>query len=88
MNIPKQLTAMEWGEVAGDQRIRDILWMHESETAEDLAEYIFGVRFDYQTDCPGYCGPLYLLQGGVGPEWPPVAIIRNEEGRLEVVEPV
>lgn len=36
------------------------------------AEYAYGIRFDYQTDGPGYVRPL--------------AFMRGLEGRLEEVE--
>lgn len=87
MNIAHQITTAEWVEISSSQEIRDALWMHDDETADDLAGWTFGVRFDYATDCPGYAGALYLLQGGAGPEVPPLAIIRNAAGQLELVPP-
>lgn len=52
-----------------------------------LADYAYGVRFDFQTDGPGYVGPLYLLQGTGTLETRPMAFIRNREGRLQEVVP-
>lgn len=37
----------------------------EEDPAAWLAEYAYGVRFDYQTDGPGYVGPLYLPGRGL-----------------------
>lgn len=49
----------------------------EGDPAAWLAEYTYGVRFDYQTDGPGYVGPLYLLQGAGSPETRPMAVTRG-----------
>ena len=40
----------------------------EEDPAAWLAEYAYGVRFECQTDGPGYVGPLYLLRGAGSPE--------------------
>lgn len=86
MNEPNAITAAEWSEIAQIEDIQDMWGLDGSETAENLAGMIYGVRFKYQTEGPGYCGPLYLLQGGAGPEWGPVTLIRGESGALEVLE--
>lgn len=56
----------------------------EEDPAAWLAEYAYGVRFEYQTDGPGYVGPLYLLQGAGSPERRPMAFIWAD-GRLKLV---
>lgn len=84
MNKPYELTAQEWAEVAA---VREVVegFEDEPDPAVWLAEYAYGVRFDYQTDGPRYVGPLYLLQGAGAPETRPMAFVRTDR-RLKVVE--
>ncbi len=57
-----------------------------SESGSVVSEIINGVYFDYRSDCPGYNGPLYLLLGGAGPATRPIGIIRDEAGKLQLVD--
>ncbi|WP_439476957.1 hypothetical protein [Brevundimonas sp.] len=88
MNKPYELTAQEWGEVAA---VRDVVegWGLDDDAEEVrgalLASLVYGVRFDYVTDGPGYAGSLYLLKGGGAPEIPPMALVETDDG-LRVVE--
>lgn len=88
MNKPCGLTAQDWEAVAA---VRDVVeaWGLDDD-AEDvrgalLADLVYGVRFDYVTDSPGYGGSLYLLQGAGAPEIAPMALVESEGG-LRVVE--
>jgi len=86
MNKPYELTAQEWEEVAAVRAVQEGFGLEDEEDpAAWLAEYAYGVRFEYQTDGPGYVGPLYLLQGAGSPETRPMAFVRGDGG-LEVVE--
>lgn len=86
MNKPYEITAQEWEEVAAVRAVQESFGLEDEEDpAAWLAENAFGVRFDYQTDGPGYVGPLYLLQGAGSPETRPMAFVRTD-GRLKVVE--
>lgn len=87
MNKPYELTAKEWAELAAMKAVLEAWGIEDEEDpAAWLPDWAYGVRFDYQTDGPGYLGPLYLLQGAGSPETSPMAFVRNGEGRLEVVE--
>jgi len=87
MNKPYGLTAQEWAEVAAVREVVEGFGLEDEENpAAWLAEYAYGVRFDYQTDGPGYVGPLYLLQGAGAQENGPMAFVRDHEGRLQEVE--
>ena len=86
MNKPYELTDQEWEEVATVRDVQEGLGLEdEADPAAWLKEYTYGVRFEYQTDGPGYVGPLYLLQGAGAPENSPIAMVRVEGG-LEAVE--
>tara|TARA_R110002051_G_scaffold134853_4_gene207807 strand:- start:1197 stop:1463 length:267 start_codon:yes stop_codon:yes gene_type:complete len=86
MNKPYELTALEWGEIATVQEVVESFGLENEEyPAGWLADYAYGVRFDYQTDGPGYVGPLYLLQSSGAPETSPMAFIRFD-GKLKVVQ--
>ncbi len=85
MNKPYELTAQEWEEVAGVRAVRESFGLEdEAEPAAWLASYAYGVRFDYENECPGYDGPLYLLKSAGAPEIPPLMFARNA-GRLQLL---
>ncbi len=81
MNKPHELPPpQEWEEVAAVRAFQEAFGLEdETDPADWLSRYAYGVRFDYQTDCPGYVGPLYLLMGGGAPEISPLALIRTGE---------
>lgn len=86
MNKPYELTAEEWAELAAMKEVLEAWGLEDDEDpAALLSEWVYGVRFDYQTDGPGYVGPLYLLQGAGAPETRPMAFVRTDGG-LKVVE--
>ena len=86
MNKPYELTTQEWAEIAAVRTVQEGFGLEDEEDpAAWLAEHAYGVRFDYQTDGPGYVGPLYLLQCSGAPETSPMAFIRTD-GKLKVVE--
>ena len=78
--------AREWKALAAVREVQEA-WGLEDETdpAAWMAQNVYGVRFDYQTDCPGYAGPLYLLQGAGAPETAPTALV-GDPRNLRVVE--
>lgn len=86
MNQPRPITPEEWDEIAGNDVVQSLWPLDEDETGTDLSEQIYGVRFDYLSDGPGYSGPLYLLLGGAGPDTRPIGLIRDQTGELELVE--
>jgi len=57
----------------------------ETDPTAWMAQNVYGVRFGYQTDCPGSAGPLYLLQGAGVPETAPMALV-GDARNLRVVE--
>lgn len=73
MYNPQEISLAEWRELIAVPDVRDI-WGLSDETAEDFADEVYGVKFDYMTDSPGYVGDLFILHGGGFA--PPVVLIR------------
>lgn len=87
MNKPNELTAQEWEDVAAVRAVQEGFGLEdEDDPAGWLSEQAYGVRFDYQTDSPGYVGPLFLIQGAGSPDNRPLTFIRNANGQLELVD--
>ena len=81
MNKPYELTAQEWEEVAAVREVAESFGLEdEADPAAWLAEYAYGVRFDYQTDGPGYVGPLYILKGAGAAGTPAMMLVRGQAG--------
>jgi hypothetical protein len=69
MNKPYELAAQEWEEVAAVRAVQEGFGLEDEEDpAALLAEHAFGVRFDYQTDGPGYGGAAVPTGGFAGDE--------------------
>jgi hypothetical protein len=81
---PLEITSAEWQEIMQVPEVRDGWGLNDDETAEQVAQMIYGVKFNYATDGPGYAGDLFILQGGAI-DGPPLMLIRNK-GVLEIVE--
>lgn len=78
---PHAITSKEWARII---KVRDVIegWGFTPDEGPELAaSMIYGVRFDFVSDGPGYIGPLYLLQGAGDPGTAPVALI-EEDGEL------
>lgn len=85
MKKPNELTAQDWAALAAVDAVVEAWGLEDADDpAKWLSEEAYGVRFDYQTDGPGYVGPLYLLQGAGAPETAPMTLIEGEHG-LKVV---
>lgn len=81
MNKPYELTAQEWEEVAGVRAVQESFGLEdEAEPAAWLANYAYGVRFDYENEGPGYQGPLYLLKSADAPYTLPLIVVRTRQG--------
>lgn len=62
MNRPIEITLAEWAEIIKNPTIRE-WWGLSGETAQEFAAMVYGVKFNFQSGCPGYVGDLYILQG-------------------------
>jgi hypothetical protein len=84
-NRPLEISVSEWQEIMQLPEVHDGWGLNNDETPEQVAEMIYGVKFHYITDGPGYAGDLYILQGGALGE-PPLMYIRKK-GKLSLVFP-
>jgi len=70
----------EWIEIMQIPAIRESWGIQDSETPEQFADMVYGVKFRFSPGmAPGYVGDLYILQGDSLGE--PVSLIRND-GKL------
>jgi hypothetical protein len=84
-NRPLEISLSEWQEIMQVPEVHDGWGLNNDESPEQVAEMIYGVKFHYITDGPGYAGDLYILQGGALGE-PPLMLTRTK-GKLLVVFP-
>jgi hypothetical protein len=83
MNIPKEISEAEWKEIMQLPVIRESWGLDGSETPEQFADMVYGVKFDFVSGVgPGYVGDLYMLHGDALGE--PITLIRKEGGHLVV----
>jgi hypothetical protein len=61
-----------------------VIWGLTDETAEAFANSVYGVKFAFISGSPGYVGPLYILQGDVLTDDPPILLGRLH-GQLQIM---
>jgi hypothetical protein len=83
MNKPYELSMAEWKEIMAIPAVRESWGIGESETAEQFADMVYGVKFSFSPGmAPGYVGDLYILQGDAFGD--PMSLIRRN-GDLVVI---
>ncbi len=84
---PMEISPQEWQEILTIKDIQDMwgVWIEgrDAITAKEFSEQVYGVKFNFVSGCPGYCGDVYILMGDSLNE--PVTLIRDENGRLKIV---
>jgi hypothetical protein len=78
MNKPQEISMAEWIEIMQVPAIRESWGIRDDEAAEQFADMVYGVKFDYDGG-PGYNGDLYILHGDAMGE--PMTLIRKD-GKL------
>jgi len=78
MNKPQEISIAEWEEIMQVPEIRESWGIQGSETPEQFADMVYGVKFHYNGG-PGYNGDLYILHGDAMGE--PMTLIRRD-GKL------
>ena len=81
---PKEISKAEWKEIYALPDVREAWGIQE----EDDQPPIYGVKFDFTSGSPGYCGDLFILQGdALDSETAPVRIIRDDRdnGKLMIL---
>ena len=81
-NKPKEISAREWSEIAKLDAFLKAWGLELGEADTQFLSGVYGVRFDFATGGPGYCGPLYLIKGDGEPDAPPLILTRSESGEL------
>jgi len=95
---PKKITAKEWAEIIRVPAVMEPWGIDDHDplyipTPKEFSETVYGVKFDFISGSPGYCGDLYIIHGDYVGERP-LVLIRNTDafephlnGQLEVVKP-
>jgi hypothetical protein len=81
MHKPLQISVSEWKEIVQLPLIREA-WGLTDESPEDFGSSVYGVKFNFTSGSPGYCGDLFILQGDALTGYPPITLIRGEDGTL------
>jgi hypothetical protein len=79
MNDPMKISYAEWREIMDLEAIRESWGLEPEATVEEFASLVYGVKFDFLSGSPGYCGDLYILQGAYLTGDPPFVLIRNQD---------
>jgi len=62
MNKPIEISMAEWKEIMQIPAIRESWGIQDSETPEQSADMVYGVKFRFSPGmAPGYVGDLYIL---------------------------
>ena len=75
------ITEAEWAEIGAIQDIRDMWGVGDGEIFFETAS-IYGVKFNFMEDGPGYAGDLFILHGGSLTEEAPLRLIRDRSGKI------
>lgn len=82
MNDPIRISVSEWREILDVPSIRQMWALEPDATVEGFESAVYGVRFNFMSGSPGYCGDLYILQGDHLTGHPPVVLIRNQDLKI------
>jgi hypothetical protein len=75
MNKPQKISGSEWREIVKLPVVRESWGLENGDTPEQFADTVYGVKFDFTSGGPGYCGDLYVLHGDALGE--PMTLIRK-----------
>jgi hypothetical protein len=83
-NHPIRLSPTEWAEVAALPQVQWDWGLGSNVSPQEVAELIYGVKFNFISGGPGYVGDLYILQGDAAGE-PPLVLGKDAKGHLMVL---
>lgn len=84
---PLEIGRAEWDEIGALEAVRQSWGIDDSENFADFAtDNIYGVKFHFHSGSPGYAGDLFLLQGDTLAGDPPLMIIRDQSGALDLCD--
>ena len=82
---PMEIEAEEWEEILRMPEVRDAWGLTSLDTPESFSSSVYGVKFSFTSESPGYWGKLYLLHSGTLGN-PVLRLIRNGKwGPLETI---
>lgn len=84
-NKPKEITRSEWDELLANKEFTEAFIVDDFESREDFVNWVYGVKFDFAEDCPGYAGDLFMFMGGLLDVQCPVVVYRDREKGLKVL---
>lgn len=84
-NKPKEITQSEWDELLATKEFVDQFGVDDFESREDFIDWVYGVKFDFAEDCPGYAGDLFMFMSGVLDVDQPVLVYRDRDEGLKVL---
>ena len=61
-NRPLGITQPEWEELMSFEPVREA-WGLTDESVDEVANFIYGAKFDFQSGSPGFVGDMYVLKG-------------------------
>lgn len=63
-------------------------WGYEFESPGEFnawAESVYAVKFNFHSGAPGYVGDLFIVQGDMLTDEPPIMLIRADDDRLKAL---
>ncbi len=82
---PYPLSPANWKEVGNIPTVRDAWGLQDNEDLTALSSQIYAAKFNFVSGSPGYVGELFILQGDVLTESPPIALRRDHDGKLMIL---
>ena len=62
---PQTISLAEWEEIIQVPKVREGWGLTNEDTAEDFAQRVYAVKFDFVSGSPGYVGDLYIIHSDV-----------------------
>jgi hypothetical protein len=79
---PHSLTSAEWKEIMEIPAIRESWAIETDTTVAEFSAQVYAARFDFVSGSPGYAGDLFVLQGSYLTGDAPMALRRDDKGKL------
>jgi hypothetical protein len=80
-NKPLEISDVEWQQIMQVREVREGWGLDSHSGLEEFKSLVYGVKFDFVSGGPGYCGDLYIIQGDALE--PPTVLLRKN-GTLKI----
>ena len=84
MNDPKAISPIEWLEIMRLPEISEYWGLEPKETPDFFASIVYGAKFHYVNDNPGYIGDVFVLFGSIETDFP-ILLVRDDVGKLIIL---